>query len=241
MGTPGKRNTRSGSSTGISLNDIKQLIKETRDEIISKFTQDFNTMKLEFDSIKNKIESLESSVTSMQTCYNSATSEVANIYHRMNRIEENVYSTIFDEMGQRIERMNNLVIRGIPESDHGTVADRQEHDRKRINELITELDVPTMVVDGIERLGRMHPDVRQRPIRLACRTISERKLIQQKARMLRNSTKFKDTYICNDLTRSQQIESREQRLELKRRRDNGEDVVIYRNKIALRSDIKNFH
>ena len=49
-----------------------------------------------------------------------------------------------------------------------------------------------------------------------------------------------EVFRFQDLTPVQQAESKRLRQILKERRDKGEDVVIFRNKITKRDDIKNF-
>ena len=88
MATPDKRKTRSCSAAGVSLTDIKQLLKETKDEIIQNIKHDLNAMKVEFETLKIKISDIESSVITIRSRYESVKSEIVNIYHKMNKTEE---------------------------------------------------------------------------------------------------------------------------------------------------------
>lgn len=54
--------------------------------------------------------------------------------------------------------------------------------------------------------------------------------------MLRN-TEFRNVFIHLDLTPFQQEAFREQRRILKERRDDGQDVIMYRGEVKLRSDL----
>ena len=62
----------------------------------------------------------------------------------------------------------------------------------------------------------------------------------QKAKNLRNSTTFKNVYINPDLTIRQQKESKALRDELKKRRNNGESVVIRNGEVVPKNNEQNF-
>lgn len=64
--------------------------------------------------------------------------------------------------------------------------------------------------------------------------------VLKKAKTLKNSSKYQRVYVNADLTPEQRKLNKDLRSELKRRKESGEDVVIYRNEIKTRQEIKNF-
>ena len=67
-----------------------------------------------------------------------------------------------------------------------------------------------------------------------------KKEILRNAKLLRKSNTNRNIFINEDQTPMQQRESHLLRKELRMRRDNGEDVVIFRNAVMPREDAKVF-
>lgn len=65
--------------------------------------------------------------------------------------------------------------------------------------------------------------------------------VLRSGRKLRSSTRFRRVFVAKDLTKLQQEEARNLRAELKRRRELGEDVVIFRNQVRTKDSLPNFH
>ena len=62
----------------------------------------------------------------------------------------------------------------------------------------------------------------------------------RKAKSLRNVEAFKNVYLNPDRTVTQQQQLKQLQVECKRRRDTGEDVVIYRGEVIGRNEISHF-
>ena len=64
--------------------------------------------------------------------------------------------------------------------------------------------------------------------------------ILRRSRCLKGS-RFDGVFIKADLTPFQQERDKQLRNDLKRRKENGEDVVLFRDGIRRRTDVRNFH
>ena len=92
----------------------------------------------------------------------------------------------------------------------------------------------------LSRIGKPRSD-RPRLLKVDCQISSIKNEILRKAKVLRKSASLRKVFINEDRTPFQQLEWRLLRQKLKQRKDSGEDVVIYRNKVMLRSEVQGFH
>ena len=133
-----------------------------------------------------------------------------------------------------------MIFTGIPESSFGSFEERNSHDQKAVAEV---LDTIGMGQKGnsfrLTRIGKPRSD-RPRLLKAECQISGIRNEILRKAKFLRKSTSLRKVFINEDRTPLQQLEWRQLRQKLKQRKDSGEDVVIYRDKVMLRSEVQGF-
>ena len=160
-------------------------------------------------------------------------------------------SQSFDELKDRQERKTNLILFNIKESTKTEIAEAVKDDVKEIIKIFQhtnpELKEKIGVLDEekVVRLGKKKErdennadNTRPRPMKV---TLPEEYL---KFKILKNSHKFKTfaehpkVGIKPDLTKQQQYEERALREELERRKKLKEDVMIFRGKVILRSDLQ---
>ena len=84
-------------------------------------------------------------------------------------------------------------------------------------------------------------EIGKRPLLVKLENVQQKFKLLGNTRFLRQSGSFKTVFINPDLTPRQQSERRALLEELRRRQSNGDEVVIYRNKIVEKNKIKNFH
>lgn len=92
----------------------------------------------------------------------------------------NEFSEMADELQQRAQRQNNLIISGVTERVEGSVQDRKMHDENFCQELCDELEVKGDF-EEVTRLGRNDTGMRPRLLRVKCKSI------ELKTRILQNS------------------------------------------------------
>ena len=124
-------------------------------------------------------------------------------------------------------RKNNLIVSGVPMVS-GDLEARKEADRAFLVKLHDCLDVKEPNVEDFRRIGRPG---HQQLLRVRYRERATRISVLRKARTLRYSEVFKNA----DLTLLQQNEQRKLRQELQQRRQDGENVIIFRNNVIDRS------
>lgn len=81
-------------------------------------------------------------------------------------------------------------------------------------------------------------NVRRRLLKIKCKNIDARTKILQKARELRHHPEFRGVFLNQDRTPLQQTVYKELRTELLHRKQAGEDVIIKRDCVVLRKDVR---
>jgi len=245
------KNTRSTPTTSVTLNDIKDLIEVTKNEIIDALRADIdrldatihsllarvqnlesegNLLRKENEGIKEQLVKLKSEVTEYQarTCMSHEDSEMPT--------EE-----LLHELELRFQRRGNIVLSGIPEESKGSLEERQESDMCKVSCILQEIGVSNFKCqDKPQRIGRSNPG-RIRLVRLKNLDMDAKSEILSKARLLRRSGRFNKVFVNPDLTPLQQRDQKRLRDELQKRKNDGEDVIIFRRKIIARNELQNFH
>ena len=167
----------------------------------------------------------------------------------VSNIETKIKDQVEQSLGEQKEiesKANNLIIFNIAESE-GSETEKLEKDINIVKELIGTTS-PELTNEGnninqnnIQRLGKANPQTNKtRPIKIQLPDESFKNNLLKNARKLRNTTKFKNVFLKNDLTKRQQQQEYDLRKEKKDRLLNGEDVIIYNDKVILRSLHPNF-
>jgi hypothetical protein len=227
--TPPKRGTRSGSTTAaLSLNDIKILIDNVRSEII-------HTVKDEVSALKTSITELQSIVGELQSQNKRLEERCLLVERELSAHQKNCNtSEIFEEMEDRARRSKNIIISGIPElSPDSSKDEATKKDLLLSMEVLSTLGCKDNTIVDAQRVGKPGGE-RPRLLRVKCSSSEQRDNILRRAKDLRKCPNYRDVFINVDRTPFQQKRWKEMLLELKRRRDNAEDVVIFRNRIVPR-------
>jgi hypothetical protein len=210
--------------------DGKQLLQEFSKLLDSKL----DPLICELQTFKEKLKSFETRIVQLET--------VSGPGNEMSLSNEEQMMKIVDEVHQVSLRKNNLIINGLQESENGSLQERETHDRVELTQLALALGVDDLKVSEVRRLGHSQSK-KPRPLKIKCTDYEVKQKLLISGKCLRSHDKFKRTYVNPDMTRMQQSWNQKLRTELKRRRDNGEDVVIRGGTVVLRSTLqtrKNF-
>ena len=150
----------------------------------------------------------------------------------------------------REERKFNLILYNIQESDSGATSAQAEIEDLQNVKNVFAFVCPSVETSGITsksvtRCGNRRvpneefPDPKPRPIKVVLQSPSDVLLIRKNARKLKDNEGFKHVGISEDKTYQERMEYRQLRIDLQKRRDNGDDVVIYNGEVKLRSDLPN--
>ena len=245
---PKQRFTRSSSnSSNITPQDIKVLIDKSNNELLNNIT---NTLEREVDKLNQTITSLLSRVQKLEESNKSLASKSELLEEKCNRIEplkndiikmrserEEHLDAIIHEVQGVTKRKNNITISGLREANRGTLDERVKHDLERCQAIFNEMKIDTKIVSA-HRLGKAQ-EHSKRLLKVELTKESDKWKILSKAKCLKN-TQFKEVFINPDYTLLQQRRMKVAKQELKERREQGEDVVLHRGDVVLRSTLKNF-
>ena len=164
-----------------------------------------------------------------------------------NAIKNQVSETL-EDMRDKEERKLNLMMFNVAESTKNTLHEEVLEDLQSVKNILihtnpelNESIISTLTTENLKRLGRKaaastEGNTKVRPIKV---TLPDE---TTKFKILRNSHKLK-SYKTNeriglklDLTKLQIAEEKELKIELQRRKDLGEDVMIFRSKIIHRAE-----
>jgi len=228
--TSPRRSSRKNSTTGPTLNDIKELIENLRSDV-----------KIENKKLNENIQQILTRVKGLERVHEELKLENRRLKEEIEELkaaQENTLSQTADEIYQRTLRASNLVLFGVPESE-GSIDERKEHDEQFCNEMLTELLGSEEEYEKLYRIGRLRPGV-PRPLCLRCESVEQKNRILRSSKGLRSIEKYKSVYINPDRTPMQLEKDKKLREELKRQKLEGKDVIIFREKIIERSSKKIF-
>lgn len=230
-----QRPLRSGSNaSAISLSDIKSLIENSKAEILSsvkseneKLKSMIKTFNKRLDDVERKTELLESRCKILE--------ENCKKYEKLSKQREASDQELIEEAMERNRRRKFLIVSGLSEQKHGSAQERISKDTDSVRELAMIVGVDDLDPEEVSRIGRISND-RPRLLRFKCCSVDEKLSLLRAAKDLRQHSAYGGVYINPDLTRIQRRKNKELRDELRRRREAGEEVVIYRGRVVDKSE-----
>ena len=171
--------------------------------------------------------------------------EILQVMSREKMVEERIkvnVSEILEDQRERVDRKNNLILYNVPEGEEG--GDNKSDDSDLANSVLKAVcpDMPSIDNTQIKRMGdrrkptSTNPTPRPRPIKITLSENETRDRILRQARKLKDS-KFKTIGISADKTKKEREHDLSIRREfLRRKNDEGEDVVLYKGEIYNRSE-----
>lgn len=224
------RITRSGSNAAnITLLDIKTIVENSTSDI------------------KNEIGKLNSTIRSLIARVDELETRNSQLEDKCKRIEEQCSSglltdkaadSLCNEVFLRKKKEKYLVISGLSEATSGSVAERRSIDEDNIKDIAASLGIGAFSVSNVTRIGR-GDGITPRLTRFKCSDKGTRADLLRKAKELRSIPKYSRTFISPDLTKLQLQEAKILQTELKRRREAGEQVVIFRGRVVRRESLRN--
>ena len=152
---------------------------------------------------------------------------------------EDLISNAINEFQERDRKKNNIILFNIPESKEDQLDDQVNDDKAVLQQVCSALSINNIQFNSLRRIGRKSD--KQRPVIITLANQDTRQMLLSNAKKLRNlqdDSPFKKIVIKPDLTKSQIQAQKQLQAALKLRKDAGEDCVIYRGKVVLRSEIK---
>lgn len=191
---------------------LEELLEKKLDPVISQFS-----------SLVQKVSDLADQVNDLQM----KSDKFAKSQDEM--LEDTLW-----EAEQRLKRRKFVIVSGLSEQSSGSIDERRNADVQAIQALASTIGLQSFYPKEVTRIGRIEAS-RPRLLRFKCSNTEERVTLLKKSRDLRNSVDFKNVYLNPDQTKIQREKSRLLRLQLKERRNAGEDVFIKQGKIITSS------
>ena len=230
----GTRSTPSTTSE-TPINNLKtELIRLFKEEI-SKVTNKLDTLSSRLDHMEQSLKEALSSQGKMKKEISELSGRVKLMNDELNEVKSmSNQEEMIREVELRQMKKENIIIAGMPEATTGTLEEREAWDKREVEAILDELEVKKCDIKRVFRVGR-----NLQKHRLICVKLNDslaKRNILQKAKILRNSTKFKHCFVNPDLTPMQRRFDKMLRDELKKQRENGQDVVIKNGRIIARDD-----
>ena len=238
------------------IDDLRSIINQEVSSVVSSI---INVLSTDFakriDFIESKLDDLIKSIddiaknknvssssplhvhaTAGYTKFNTSSlplslqDDVKTIETTLNNVKHEVQEEIREQQN-RIERKLNLIVSGMPESK----GNEEHNDITLVNEIHSKLDVKPISSFKIRRLGKKGTKPRPTLIQYQEADQETRATILRNAKKLRNVNKencISAVFVNPDLTYKEREESWKLRQELKRRRENGEELIIRRGAIV---------
>ena len=160
-------------------------------------------LKLEISQVKSNLESKISNVEIKFS--NEAQSLKAQIEASESGIERKIQEKLsssadqnIKEMEERERRKCNIMIFNMPESGSQDKDECIMHDKKLVNQILEEIEIPAKVCN-MYRVGGSESS-NARPLRVILASADEQKKVLNAAVKLKSNAAFKDIFINKDLT-----------------------------------------
>jgi len=256
------------------ISNIEKLLSEEQsfDNQLDTVSKDVQQFSNQYKELSNQIHDLTSRVNQLVTFNNKLNGQIEDIntaihkksyaeathqpvqesaqFVSMSQISSPVQFsavTAVDEYVDRERRRANLVIHNLPESEATQQSDRIAYDISEFEAIVREeLKIDNVKVAKAVRLGARKGSHSRLLLITMDHERSKWRILSQSTK-LRASRKWKEVYICPDLTAKERELNKRLRDDLKLRRANGEkNLVIKRGQIVERraapsSDGSNTH
>lgn len=229
--TPKRPYTRSTSTPNVSLSDIKQLINNSKKEIISIVSEKFDSLNTTLSFLISRVEKIEENLASVNEVNKKHEEQFKVLKTDFVEMAKEMPVRLLSEVEERNYRRPNLIFSGISELTSGSIDDRKSFDVAEISKIANELELSIDSGFKTTRIGKLG-GAKPRLLRATFSRIEERNDLLRKGKCLRNSKDFKQVYINPDLTSMQRTTNKFLRAELRRRREAGEQVIIRGEKIV---------
>lgn len=246
--TPSQRTTRSSSNPSNSnfLSEVKLWIESSEAKIVSTLRDDLTKISGLLESLSKRVEdvelknaALESRCATLEKNNSFLSAELSKLRSFSTSLGSEILEESVRESQNRIRRLQNVVVQGVPEAPTGSLEERKCRDLEQFEGVLREMEISDYVISDVRRVGRKRSDG-SRLMLVRMGNVDCKMRILNKSKCLKNSQSMNRVFIKPDLTPMQQAQDKRIRDELKRRRTNGEDVTIFRGRVMERSELQNF-
>jgi hypothetical protein len=116
----------------------------------------------------------------------------------------NLLNVVSDENKERNKKEKNVIVFGLKESTKASVTEKKEEDTNEINQILQQLSLENVTVDGTFRLKTKNTN-KPKPLIIVLKDKETRNKVLYAAKVLKNSVNHKEVFLCPDLTDAQRL------------------------------------
>ena len=190
-----------------------------------------------------KINNIQTSLSVLKNNRERQKKDILQLTEEVEISKSKLPTELIHEVQLRLRKSKSVIISDIDEATSGTADERSGNDAAEVKKLFHQMGVkPNTHVSDTSRIGR-NSKLGKRLIRVTFADENTRNEVLRNAKKLSSCAELRHVYIHPDRTPTEQRQFSILRQELKDRRDAGEDVVIFNNKVLDRKEVnssKNF-
>lgn len=219
--------------------------KEINEEAQKKYEDYVRKYREEIKGTDEKVEKLvEEKVKKVEEKVSTQNQKVTDLKKEIITTTDEKIDSLFKqkltenmiEEQERKFRQNNVIVFGIEESKHTDKEVRIADDVDAMKDILASIQTSEAEMKQLIRLGKRPEegtDAKPRPLKVVFQSESAKKEVLEKAKKLR-STKNCQIFIVQDMTPKERQRRKELVAERDYRKSQGEDVIIYMDKVVVR-------
>ena len=189
----------------------RQMEETCREERVREIvTEEISTRKCDEASVRGIVrEELELSDTTGAVARLDSASSVAkaNGNKEQDGQKDKTVTNVIEEIKERKDRENNLVIFGMDEYESDVKEARAQEDTRKTIELFTDckIQIEDKIIKGVKRLGRYNKDEQKpsRPLLVQLEQVEYKLRLFKNIHYMKNNPKYTKVSVSNDLTRTE--------------------------------------
>ena len=178
--------TSKGTLVGASLDDVRKIIKDAKDEILAKLSSELAKMNACISALTSRVANIETGQVVMKSTCDRHENQISHIQSSIDHLKGDLFSSVSDEVDMRCDRMQNLIVSGLSELGDGTVDERKDHDWRQFTEVLDEMEIDKYDRDDFEvfRIGKPISG-KPRLLKVICPDTNTKRDILRKGRLQR--------------------------------------------------------
>ena len=141
--------------------ELKTYLESMKGQIIASFQQELKAVKSSIASLGDRISVIDEELKNMKSDIRRFDSELNAIKHRNAEQDFDptlLFESVVNEINQINIRKKNVVVHGIPEKEDGSLREREDHDMKKCQEILEELELCYAHIRSTRRVGKLRRD-----------------------------------------------------------------------------------
>jgi hypothetical protein len=110
-----------------------------------------------------------------------------------------------DNIQERTNRANNLIIFGLKENESDNIQERKEYDTEEVKKLfkVAKIELDSANIKSTRRLGKYDKNKAQRPLQVQLLSLESKLHLYRNTNYFKKEPEFTDVSVSNDLAKSE--------------------------------------